>query len=196
MKILIYDAEIKNAIPEKGTPPIEGVSYCKGWGDYEGMGVSVICAHVPDLGYRVYLEDNFAEFKELAEDPETLLVGFNNRAFDDSLLRLALTINIDDRRSWDLLRAVRLARGQLPGYIHGGPNLDSLCKANFLPGKNGSGAFVPILWQKGKQGQVVNYCLNDTIQLKKLIELVQAGRLRDHDSGRILDITMPVAISG
>lgn len=195
MKLLVYDAEILNAIPEKGVAPVEGVRYCKGWGDFEGMGVSVICAYVQGAGYRVFLEDNFDVFKALAEDPETLLVGFNNRVFDDSLVRLSLNINIAEHRSWDLLRGVRVACGMAPG-APGGPNLDSLCKANFLPGKNGNGAFAPMLWQRGKHGQVIDYCLNDVIQLKKLIELVELGRLRDHESGRILRVEMPVTVSG
>lgn len=197
MKIMVYDAEILNAIPEKNVAPVAGIRYCKGWGDHVGMGVSVICAYVlGGSGYRVFLEDNLGEFKALAEDRETLCVGFNNRVFDDTLCRMALNINIHEHRSWDLLRAVRVARGQDPGYIAGGPNLDQLCKANFLPGKNGGGAFAPILWQLGKHGQVIDYCLNDVIQLKKLIELVQAGRLRDHESGRILNVTLPVSIDG
>jgi hypothetical protein len=196
MKLMVYDAEILNAIPVKGEPKIEGIRYCAGWTDYEGMGVSVICAYVWDSGYRVFLADNMHEFKELAEDPETLLVGFNNRAFDDSLVRLALGINIEERRSWDLLRAYRVARGQDPGYIAGGANLDKLCKANFLPGKSGSGAFAPILWQQGKHGQVIDYCMRDTDQTLKLLELVMDGRLRDHESGRVLNVQMPVTVSG
>jgi Predicted 3'-5' exonuclease related to the exonuclease domain of PolB len=197
MKLLVYDAEIKNAIPTKGEPKIEGIRYCAGWTDYEGMGISVICAYIfGTAGYRVFLEDNMEEFKRLAQDPETLLVGFNNRAFDDRLVQACLGLTFDERRSWDLLRAVRVARGMDPGYIAGGPNLDSLCKANFLPGKRGSGAFAPILWQQGKHGQVVDYCLNDVANTKMLVELVEAGRLRDHESGRILRVEMPVTVSG
>lgn len=193
MKLMVYDVEIKNAIPEKGVAPLEGIRYCHGWGDYAGMGVSVICAYVfGGAGYRIFLEDNLEEFKTLAEDPETLIVGFNNRAFDDSVVRLGLNINIEERRSWDLLRAVRVARGRDPGYIAGGPNLDSLCKANFLAGKSGNGAFAPILWQKGHVGQVIDYCLNDVIMTKKLVELAMVGRLRDHESGRILNVGPPV----
>ena len=109
------------------------------------------------------------------------------------LLEQALGIQIPVNRSWDLLRAVRVARGEGPGSV-GGPNLDTLAKANFLQGKSGSGAFAPILWQKGKLGQVVDYCLNDCLTLKKLIELVIAGRLRDPDSGRILPVTLPAAL--
>jgi len=193
MKILVYDAEIVNAIPTKGQAPLPGIKFCKGWSDHEGMGVSVICAYLWDDGYRVFLEDNFGAFKALAEAPTTLCVGYNNRVFDDLLLRRALGIHIAENRSYDLLRAVRVARGESPGSV-GGPSLHNLCQANFLPGKSGSGEFAPILWQKGKIGQVIDYCLNDTTQLVELVELVIAGRLRDPDSGRILTVKPPTLI--
>lgn len=189
MKLVIYDAEIKNAIPEKGVAPLEGVTYCRGWGDHAGMGIAVICAYVWDEGYRVYLEDNLSAFKELVEAPDTLIVGFNNRSFDDQLLE-ACGIHVPTNHSWDLLRAVRVARGMSPSGVSG-PSLHILCQANFLAGKSGSGAFAPILWQRGKHGQVISYCLNDTIQLKKLIELVVVGRLRDPESGRVLNVQRP-----
>lgn len=190
MKLVVYDAEIVNAIPEKGGTPLEGITYCKGWGDLAGMGVSVICAYVWDQGYRIFMADNFAAFKELVESPDTLCVGYNNHAFDDRLVGAALGIQIDDRRSWDLYGAVREARGTSNGPH--GPSLDTLCKANFLPGKTGNGSFAPLLWQKGKIGQVANYCLNDVMQTKQLVELVMAGRLRDPDSGRILAVALPM----
>lgn len=189
--MVLYDAEIKNAIPEKGVAPLEGVTYCRGWHDKVGMGVSVICAYVWGEGYRVYLDDNMSAFKELVEAPETLLVGYNNKAFDDPLIEEALGIHVPVNHSYDLLRAVRIARGESGGSV-GGPSLDRLCQANFLPGKNGSGAFAPILWQRGKHGQVISYCLQDVMMTKKLIELVIDGRLRDPDSGRILDAVRPM----
>lgn len=193
MKLVVYDCEIKNAILSKGAGeiPVPGIQYAQGWGDYLGMGISVICAYVWEAGYRVFLADNFQAFKELAEDPETLLVGFNNRAFDDKLIQAVLRVTLPERRSWDLLRAVRVARGGSPAI--GSPNLDSLCKANFLPGKSGSGALAPVLWQQGRIGQVIDYALNDVIQTKKLIELVIGGRLRDPDSGRVLSVPNPTS---
>lgn len=192
MKLMVYDAEIVNAIPDRSTEPLQGIHYCKGWRDYFGMGVSVICAYVWDEGYRIFLKDNFHVFKELAEDPEILCVGFNNHSFDDALVEQALGVQISAHRSWDLLRAVRVARGGLPQAV-GGPNLDQLAKANFLPGKSGNGVFAPILWQQGKTGQVIDYCLNDVITTKKLVELVIDGRLRDPDNYRILPVTLPPA---
>jgi hypothetical protein len=193
MKLVVYDVETKNAILGKGIGeiPVPGIQYAQNWGDHAGMGISVICAYVWTEGYRVFLEDNFGEFKELSEDPETLLVGFNNRAFDDQLLKACLGVTLPEHRSWDLLRAVRVARGGSPEYFKGGPNLDSLCKANFLPGKSGSGALAPVLWQQGKIGQVIDYCLNDCQSTVELIELVLAGRLRDHESGRVLPVAKP-----
>jgi hypothetical protein len=191
MNLMVYDAEIVNAIPVKGEAREPEIGYCNGWTDYVGMEVSVICAYLWGEGYRVFCKDNFGAFNELAENPETLLVGFNNHSFDDRLIRACLGTDLDERRSWDLLEAVRVARGGSPGYIAGGPNLDKLCRANFLPGKRGDGARAPILWQQGKTGQVIDYGLNDVQQTKKLIELVLYGRLRDHESGRILSVPPP-----
>lgn len=197
MRLIVYDAEIKHAIPD-GKRMVEGIRYCNGWTDHEGMGVSVICAYDWGNGYRVFLEDNFQDFKALVEAPSTILIGYNNRAFDDPLLEHALRIYIPPTHSYDLLREVRIARGLHPAAV-GGPNLDTLCKANFLPGKSGSGALAPILWQQGKHGQVVDYCLNDVLQLKELIELVLVGRLRDSGNGRRLaintDLLQPFAQS-
>lgn len=192
MKIMVYDAEIENAIPEKGVAPVEGIRYAKHWGDHEGMGVAVICAYIWDEGYHVFLRDSFETFKTYAEAPDVLCVGYNNRVFDDLLVRRALGIHIAAERSWDLLRAVRVALGNSPGSV-GGPTLDALCRANFLAGKSGNGAFAPILWQKARQGCVIDYCLNDVQQTVKLVELVIAGRLRDPDSGRILKVAPPAA---
>ncbi len=193
MRIVIYDAEIENAIQSKGEEPIPGIRYCKGWGDHEGMGISVVAAYVWDEGYRVFMKDNFEAFKALAEAPDTLLVGFNNRVFDDLLVERCWGINIQPSRSWDLLRAIRVAKGMSPAAV-GGASLNALCEANFLPPKSGHGAFAPILWQKGKYGQVVDYCLGDVLRTKKMVELVRAGRLRDPESGKVLQVIMPTSI--
>ncbi len=192
MKLLIYDAEIIRAIPAREEPRLDGIEYCLSWGDKAGMGIAVICAYQMGGGFRVFLEDNFEAFKELAADPETLLIGHGNRSFDDPLIEACLGVRIPPERSWDLMRQVQ--RHQPPGKAHG-PSLQALCVANFLPGKSGSGAFAPILWQRGKRGQVIDYCLNDVDQTVKLIELVIEHRLRDTDTGRVLPITLPTSIA-
>lgn len=190
MKLLVYDCEIENAIPNRNEPLREGIRYCKSWGDHEGMGVSVICAYVWEEGYRIFLADNFPDFKTLVEDSDTLCIGYSNRVFDDLLVARCLGAVIPANRSWDLLRAVRVAQGKSPSSV-GGPGLGRLCEANFLRGKSGEGALAPVLWQQGNTGQVIDYCLQDTTLTVKLVELVLAGRLRDPDSGRILPVSLP-----
>lgn len=191
MKFLVYDCEIVNAIPNRLESPLDGIRYAEGWTDFAGMGVSVIAAYIWSEGYRIFLHDNFETFKTLAEDSQTLCIGFNNRTFDDRLVAAAIGCQIPPDRSWDLSRALKVARGNNPDAAGGGCSLDVLCKANFLPGKSGSGAFAPILWQKGKFGQVIDYALNDTAQTVRLLEFVMAGRLRDPNSGRVLAIALP-----
>jgi hypothetical protein len=191
MNLMIYDCEIENAILGKGEIPVPGIRYCAGFHDKANMGVSVICAYVWDQGYRVFLKDNMASFKALAEDPNTLCIGYNNRSFDNPLVDQALGIKIAPERSWDLYREVRVSRGT--SSAPHGPSLDTLARANFLPGKSGSGAMAPILWQQGKIGEVIDYCLGDVRLTVALVELVMAGKLRDPDSGRILITNAPLA---
>jgi hypothetical protein len=63
---LVYDCEIVKAIPNGQKK--KGIEYCEGWGNFEGMGVSVIrfklgedetdhCLHPLDfLGYLMWLD--------------------------------------------------------------------------------------------------------------------------------------------
>lgn len=66
MRFIVYDCEIKKAILGKKETAIEGIEYCKGWGDHAGMGVSV--TGVYDSGenrYRVFCDDNAEELYDL-----------------------------------------------------------------------------------------------------------------------------------
>lgn len=190
MKLIVYDCEILNAIPQSGQPPLPGINYCKGWGDHAGMGIAVICAYVWGEGYRVFLADNMIEFHELALSKSSLMVGFNNRAFDDKLLKANLPVDLPEDRSWDLLREVRRAKGQnpdAPGGSTGG--LNGLARANFLQGKQ-STANAPIDWQQGRCGKAIDQCLTDVMLTKKLVELALDSRLRDTETGRKLNMNI------
>lgn len=188
MKLVVYDCEILNVIPDSITKlaPEPGINYCKGWGDHAGMGISVICAYVWGDGYRVFLKDNMLEFQQLALAESTIMVGFNNRSFDDKLLAACLPVILPEHRSWDLLREFRRAKGgnpDAPGSGTGG--LNGLALANFLQGKQ-STANAPRDWQQGLHGKVIDQCLNDVMLTKKLVELALDYRLRDPATGRKL----------
>lgn len=192
MKLIVYDCEILNAIPDSITKlaPLEGIKYCQGWGDHAGMGISVVCAYIWGEGYRVFLHDNLSELLALAMMPDNIMVGFNNHAFDDKLIRGQMSgegLNFA-ASSWDLAREVRRAKGMNPDAPGGGTGgLDGLARANFLSGKK-STANAPVDWQRGLWGKVIDQCLLDVMLTKRLVELALDYRLRDTESGRKLAI--------
>ena len=193
--LIVYDCEIEKAIPAKNEQPLPGIEYCKGWRDFEGMGISVITAiDVGKKESRVFLADNFGEFKALAENPNNILCGFNNRKFDDFLVG-TIGVTIEPERSYDILREIWIASGLDPDTFtfstHGGFSLEKVCVANFGVGKSGSGAFAPILWQQGRRGEVIDYCLRDTTLTYNLLQIIPVSGIKCPKTFRFLNIKSP-----
>ena len=59
--------------------------------------------------------------------------------------------------------------------------------------KTGESAMAPVLWQDGKIGELINYCLDDVFATKKLVDsvLFQAGLWSPEDDGQWLTILPP-----
>jgi len=177
MNALVYDIEIIKAIPQKGEATVEGVEYCKGWGDHANMGVSVIGAYdYVEKRYRVFCEDNFDEFFDLIYQ-RSLLVSFNGIGFDNKVLNAVgsgkLGMPIHEGYYDVLLEIWKSAGGRFKGS-----GLDAVCEANSLGKKSGHGALAPIQWQRGERGAVIDYCLNDVKMTKGLFELCQRGPIK------------------
>lgn len=166
MKALIYDIEIKRAIPNRGEAKIEGIEYCEGWGDHANMGISVIGAY--DYGtdrYRVFCDDNKEEFFEAAEAAE-VLITFNGIGFDDPVITACWKEDWEPKaHKFDIMAEMRKASGLRP-------SLDGTCQVNFGVAKSNSGALAPILWQRGKIGEVIDYCMNDIKMTKLAFDLI------------------------
>jgi hypothetical protein len=166
--VLIYDLEIEKLIPPKDEPREEGFEYCEGWGDHEGMGMSVAAAFDYREGVpRIFFKDNLEELMDLMDRAEKV-IGFNNKHFDDKLMKAhGYLVNPD--KSWDLFLEIKDAAGAhkfAKGY-----NLDNCCQVNLGLKKSGSGELAPKLWQQGKIGQVADYCLRDVALTKMLLDL-------------------------
>ena len=162
MNGIIYDIEIIEIPPKKGEELIPGLKYCKGWQDYEGMHISCICAYELATGdYRVFLKDNFSAFQNLVRQSD-LIIGFNSERFDDEVCRAN---GLYVRTNYDLLLETWSAAGVNPagpfGAAHKGFKLEDIAQANLGVGKSGEGANAAVLWQEGKFGQVIDYCLRD-----------------------------------
>ena len=110
MKAIIYDCEIKNAIPDKNEQLRPNINYCKGWKDFLGMGISVISVYDYHVGqYRIFCEDNLSDFAALIDDSDHV-IGFNQIHFDNQLIA-AHVIDFDPRKNWDLYVEAKEASG-------------------------------------------------------------------------------------
>lgn len=195
--MLIYDCEIKKAILGKTETAIEGIEYCGGWRDFEGMGISCIGAYDYSAArYRVFCEDNLAEFQALVDDHD-IIVGFNSLGFDNPLCA-ANGLKVPDEKSYDILVQVWLGAGLGPKFAfptHIGYGLDAICECNFGVKKSGNGALAPVLWQRGEIGAVIDYCLNDVRITKRLLDhIIEAGVIVSPKDGAALNIEKPITV--
>jgi hypothetical protein len=189
MNRLIYDIEIIKAIPTR-EPQIDGIEYCDGWTDHEGMGISVIGYQYNDEPIEHCLSAaSFLDLLISLDNEEYALVGFNSRSFDDKLL--AANGLEDIETDYDLLEEVRIAAGfrahfqSVPkGYSY---KLDAIAKANGMA-KTGSGELAPVLWQQGKEQQVIDYCEMDIAITAAMLDLGLAGELIDPNTGDKLQL--------
>ena len=198
---LVYDLEILKAIHGKGEELVEGIEYCGGWGDHRGMGISVLgCYDYLTDEYRVFCGDNITTFLELVEK-RRWIVGFNSARFDRKVVLHTLDcLNTHEElfieRDYDILAEMWLADGLNPDKFywktHGGYGLNDTCAANGLAPKRLNGALAPILWQQGKIGQVIDYCLDDVIKTKKLMDkIIATGEVYNPKTPGILKLRQP-----
>jgi len=193
--MIVYDAEIKKAILQRGEKPVPGIEYCAGWGDHAGMGISVVCAYsYADKRFHVFTDvSGFSGFQSLIDSTD-LVVGFNSITFDDPLCS-ANGIRI--KTGYDILREVYRAKGLDPfpqkyTKAYKGVSLNALADANGFGCKNGIGALAPVLWQQGKIREVVDYCRYDVKLTKSLMDkILNLEPLIDPKTGRELIMRIP-----
>jgi hypothetical protein len=176
---IVFDTEIVKAIPTKDQPREENIEYCQGWSDFKGMGISVLVAYdYADGRTRIYLEDNLPEFLILAGERIASgrgpVVSFNGLGFDNKLVQAVTGWSFPEHACYDILREARVAAGLDTGMAwQRGFKLDQLCDRTLGIRKTGTGAFAPVLWQRGKRGMVIDYCANDVWMTCQLWERVQ-----------------------
>jgi hypothetical protein len=178
--MIIYDCEIEKGILGQGEEPQEGIEYCGGWRDFEGMGIACIGAYdFREDRYRVFCKDNLMAFQKLVDDRD-LVVGYNSLGFDNRLCA-ANGIQVPDEKSYDLLVEIWAGAGFGPEFnaeTHLGFGLGAVCRVNFNLTKSGYGGDAPVQWQKGEIGSVIDYCLNDVWLTRMVLDQVlEVGRI-------------------
>ena len=166
--VMIYDVETCCLVKAEGQP--QGFRYADSWADYIGMGVSVVAAYsyLTD-SYHVFMKDNLHELQNLA-DEHSVVVGFNSMRFDDQLLKAH---GVEVMTTFDLMREIQAAAKHLPwpkGSGRRAYSLSAMARANELRDKTGSGADAPMLFQRGRIGELVSYCVQDVAITKQLFD--------------------------
>lgn len=202
LKILIYDCEIIKCIPDLRKVNLGHLEYCKGWDDYQNMGISVIGAAIntqawgssKDTWHYIANTDFYPDIDKIEKfnplevfqeglDKTDVLVGFNNQSFDDNLIKANGFTITEDIINYDILAEIWEGAGlprQFEYLISAGFSLGAICEANGLGSKSGDGANAAVLWQEGKETEVIEYCMNDIDLTRKLFELIQ-------EEGEIVD---------
>jgi hypothetical protein len=160
--IVVYDLEIKNVIDGQKIT----------WTDFEKMGISVGCAFdYRENKFRVFLDDNINELVERLNEPDTLIVAFNNISFDNNLLRKTASVKLNpesDLRNYDML--IESKKAVNAGKFDKGFKLDDHLQTMNLKMKTANGAMAPIWFQQGKIGTLIDYCLTDVTVERALFE--------------------------
>lgn len=190
MKTVIYDCEIIRCIPDRDGFKDPRYLYCDGWHDHANMGISLIGAWLSwEDSIRIYPESAFDNFQRVV-DAADLIVGFNSLSFDDKLCQAnGIQISTDYDLLCEVWAAAGMPRKYTPGKTRAGYKLDNLAIANLGKGKSGSGELAPVLWQQGRQWEVVTYLTDDILITKQLWE--RRSALTDPTNDSILCLREP-----
>ena len=145
------------------------------------MQISCVCAYdFTEARYRVFTNLNL--FEECVKKHD-YIIGFNNKRFDNKVLA-ANGIYLDEMYNYDILEEIWIGLGFDPDKFtwktHAGYGLNAMCKLHFGIEKTGHGALAPVLWQQGRIGEVIDYCINDIKMTKMLFEhIVTNGYVKD-----------------
>ena len=200
--MVVYDVETIRPIATGNKKLDSNYQYASGWKDYKGMGISVACFYDYNSDHIfIYKESDFQDVNRLRELQNLLngvgvISGFNIKKFDNGLLH-AHGIEVPMAKCYDLLENLWFAVGLDPHNFdvktHGGYSLDKVLAVNFRDvQKTMNGYHAPFMWQDGKYNEVIDYCKNDVMVEKALLDRIfQTGGLIDPKSKKFVRMSIP-----
>ncbi len=170
-KIVVFDLEIKR--------PIESLSH--GWQSHNEMGIACLCLYDYSTNrYRVFDDKNQTECIEILKNYD-LTVGYNTVNFDWQVVNATwkhpiIVGSTRHSKDFDILREIWKSKGLNPDIFspktHGGVKLDDVAYETIQMRKTLNGELAPRLFQEGRIGEVIDYCLEDVRIEKTLFEFV------------------------
>jgi len=126
------------------------------------------------------MDDNLGDLVNLLEAAD-VVTGFNIKGFDIPLLEATIKRKLNLKKVYDVLEWSRIACGWNPGNDYfrypKGLKLDDHLEGTFGRDsmKTANGADAPLMWQSGKVGTLVSYCLADVKRELKLFQHILSG---------------------
>ena len=155
--VVIFDLETKKEFAEVG-----------GREHPELLGVSMLCAYsYNDDKFSAFEESELKGFESMLKNAG-LVVGFNIRGFDISVLQPYVGMNLKKLNFLDMMDGVQNAAGFRV-------SLDNLAKNTLGLAKSADGLQALEWFRQGKIQEVKEYCLKDVEVTKKLYEFGKAN---------------------
>lgn len=160
-RIVVFDLEIKAEIDGKVV----------GWKSYDKMGISVgVAWDSLNDEYKIFMDDNIQELGKLLEEAD-IISGFNIEGFDLPLLEATLGRKLKIKACYDVLKFSRYSvgwkeGGKFPTGLKLDDHLEATYGKEFM--KTAHGAEAPKMWQAGRLGTLVSYCVADVRREKEL----------------------------
>lgn len=185
-RVLVLDVEtlrpVRPTAPPGEPPPVlvPGIEYVASFQDWLSLGIAYVGLHDsgidgPPFGYEGEALGGTSGLPELIECAD-VIVTFNGIKFDAPLLA-AHGVTIPAAKHYDILREAWIAHGLDPDrYVkatHSGQGLTDYARVNLGTEKTGDGQNAAILWQQGRQQEVVDYCHNDVALTRDLFAIIQ-----------------------
>jgi hypothetical protein len=168
----VFDVETKFSAKEVG-----------GWQNAHKMGVSIAVLY--DSATDEYLTYREEEVPVMIERMQALdlVIGFNNKRFDNKVLSAYTTMNLNDLPTLDLLQAAG-----------GRSGLDNFACHTLGAGKSGDGMDALRWFKEGKFDKIAHYCQKDVELTKGLYEhaLSEGYLLYENKKGNVVRREMVV----
>jgi hypothetical protein len=161
--IIVLDLEIQKSIVDE-----------KDWENTHLMRISCLCMYTYiDQRYRVFGPRDVDAIRSMCIGAECV-VGHNINRFDLPIIfNLPARERAHDICTYDTLEEIWKSL-DLPldtfSDAHKGYGLDRVCRHTLNVSKSGSGAFAPVLYQRGEFWKLIDYCLEDVRMAKMLFE--------------------------
>lgn len=169
--ILVFDLETKKAFQEVG-----------GHDQAAQLGISVVGVYSYEQNkFLTFREERLNELQRLFEKAG-LLIGFNSKSFDCTVLQPYFSIDLRRIPHLDILEEITKTLGHRL-------KLDSVAQSTLLEGKEGDGLEAILYYHRGEWEKLEHYCLVDVRVTRDVYEY---GRRHGHiwytDSGRLTPI--------